>query len=146
MIDRGMSYMVACLFVAMLFACAHDARHKQEGRSVDEIVRSATVLEGQMVSVKGYLRFGDDSRNLWSNEAAYTYVSKAYLPPGDPAWNRCIALYDINDWRDTLLSMSSQYVLISGIVRRYPARDGDLTIDTCSDIGISIRLVEPARS
>jgi hypothetical protein len=98
-----------------------------------------------MVSVKGYLRFGDDSRNLWNNEESYTYVRKSYVPPNDPAWSRCIALYDINGWRKALLSMNNHYVLISGVVRRYPARDGDIAMDTCSDLGISIRSAESAR-
>jgi hypothetical protein len=93
---RGNSYPLACLFVVLTVGCTHDALHHPEYRSVEDIVGSAAVLEGQMVSVKGYLRFGDDSRNLWSNEKFYTYVSKSYVPPNDPAWSRCIALYDVD--------------------------------------------------
>ena len=98
-----------------------------------------------MVSVKGYLRFGDDGRNLWTSEESYTYVRKNYVPPDNPAWSRCIALYDIDGWRKALLSMNNQYVLVSGIVHRYPAQDGDVAIDTCSDLGISIHSAESAR-
>jgi len=60
-----------------------------------------------MVSVKGYLRFGDDGRNLWTSEESYTYVRKNYVPPDNPAWSRCIALYDIDGWRKALLSMNT---------------------------------------
>jgi hypothetical protein len=138
-------YLAVYLSVGLTFACAHD-RPRQQYRSVDDIVRSATILEGQTVSVKGYLRFGDDSRNLWSNKESYTYLKKDYRPPSDPAWNRCIALYDIDGWREKLLSMNNHYVLVSGIVRHYPTRDGEITIDTCSDLGISIGSAELAPS
>jgi len=145
MIHRASICLVVCLCVVMATACAHAEQQGQTYSSVDDVVHSVGAWEGQIVIVKGYLRFGDDSRNLWSNAAAYAYVSKEYREPSDPGWNRCISLFDIDDRRERLLSLNNHSVVIAGIVRHYPRESQEVRLDTCSDIGISIRSVEPMR-
>jgi hypothetical protein len=107
-------------------------------------VRSHAALEGKEVSVVGYLRFGDDTRNLWNDKEALLAVSGGNVLPNDPAWNRCITLYDADKWRSILLSKDEKYVKVSGIVRFEAARPGEITFGACSDLGISIRSIEDA--
>ena len=145
MIRRASRSLVVCLCVEMATACAHAEQHGHTYRSVDEVVHSVDAWEGQTVTVKGYLRFGEDSRNLWSDAAAYAYVSKEYRESSDPGWNRCISLFDIDDRRERLLSLNNHSVVVTGVVRHYPREGEEIRLDTCSDIGISIRSVEPAR-
>ena len=124
-------------------ACAH-TWNAHEFRSVDDIIRSAAILEGHSVSVRGYLRFGDESKNLWSNRDAYLAVRSRYVAPTDPKWNRCITLYDLDGWRAKLRSSNDRYVVIAGVLRRYPTLPGEINFDSCSDLGVSIQSVELA--
>lgn len=128
---------VAILCALLASACAHT---KLQALTVDEMIRS-NLEEGHVVSVKGYLRFGDDSRNLWSNKDAYELVESRYTPQDDPAWNHCITLYGIEDWRKELLAKDRSYVVIAGVIHRYPSKEGDVSVGSCSDLGISIRLI-----
>jgi len=131
--------MAASLF-ALVCACSSTARAARP-LSVDDVIRSATSLEGQTVVVKGYLRFGDDGKNLWASKSAYLAVSGPYVPPNDAAWSRCITLFDIGTWRSGLLARNNEYVLIAGVLHRGPSLDDQINFDSCSDLGISIRSV-----
>jgi hypothetical protein len=128
----------ALLAVVLAPGCAYIAT----SLSVDEIVRSSE--EGRTVSVRGYLRFGDDSRNLWSDEDSYDLANHRCLSPGDPAWNHCMTLYEIGRWRSQLLATDRTFVVITGVMHRYPSEEGDISAGACGDLGIAIRSVESA--
>jgi hypothetical protein len=121
------------LFVALVSACAHT---RGPPLTVDEVIRSNP--EGEVSSVRGYLRFGDDSRNLWSSKDAYDVVKTRYVPPNDPAWDHCIALYGVERWRRELLARDKSYVVITGVIHRYPSKEGDISLGSCSDLGVTI--------
>src|SRR5690349_3648842 len=78
--------------------CTH-AKDVQAVLGVDDIVQSGKAFDGKRVAVRGFLRFGTDSRNLWASKEAYAFVKGQELPPNDPAWGRCITLFDVGKWR-----------------------------------------------
>src|SRR4051812_36692237 len=131
---------VAIALALVLSGCAHQAL-SPNSMDVDSIIRSATNLEGKQVTVAGYLRFGDDSRNLWSSGDSYIAVKNGQPLPGGALWNHCIALNDINGWRRALLSNNERNVLITGVIHRIPFKDDEISLGACSDLGISIRSV-----
>jgi hypothetical protein len=121
-------------------ACTHTAG-VQKSLSVDDILKSGTTLEGQLVEVRGFVRFGDDSQNLWTSEDAYSKVARRALPPDDPDWNHCISLFDTGKLRKLLSQKDGQNVIASGVVRRDPRADGAIAFETCSELGLSIRKI-----
>jgi len=144
-VRRKQNAVISFCFAISLLVCACSlTRLSLESRGVDDVVRSSTTLEGTKVRVRGYLRFGDDSRNLWADRNAYDAVSSAYVSPSDPAWNRCVTLYDIGAWRKDLLARNSTDVVIGGVIRRRAMQEGDVSLSSCSDLGISVLSVESA--
>lgn len=127
------------VFIA-LSGCAHNLV-PPNSIGVDSVVNSAASLEGQLVTVSGYLRFGDDSRNLWSSKDAYLGIKNGNPSARAPASDYCIALYDIEKWRGILLSNDGKNVLINGVIRRIPLKEGDISLSECSDLGIAIRSI-----
>jgi hypothetical protein len=105
---------------------------------VDDILASASALEGKQVEVRGFLRFGDDTQNLWTSKGAYSAVSGPYVPAESPLWNHCISLFDTMKLRATLLQYDSHDVLVRGRVTRYPRDNDDIVFSSCSDVGIAI--------
>jgi hypothetical protein len=138
---RSMSAVLATWLVS---ACTHNPV-KPEPKSVDFVVQSARALEGTRVQVVGYLRFGDDTHNLWNSKAAETAVSTGYVPADDPRWSRCIALRDFGNYRSTLLRQNNHLVLITGIVNRIPLGPDEIEIGSCSEVKISVLKVEGRR-
>jgi len=132
--------MLSLVFVALL-GCAHDAS-LSDHISVDSLVESASRLEGQQVTVSGYLRFGDDSRNLWSSKIVYMKMKNGSLSASNGPNDHCIALFDIADWRESLLSNNGKDILVSGVVRRIPLKEGEISLSECSDLGVAIRSIQ----
>jgi hypothetical protein len=113
----------------------------RESLRVDDILESASALEGKQVEVRGFLRFGDDTQNLWTSKDAYSAVSGRYVSPESPLWNHCISLFDTKKLRATLLRYDSSYVLVRGRVTRYRRDAGDISFSSCSEVGITITAI-----
>ena len=112
-------------------------------RTVDELIAHEQELLGRKVTVEGLLRFGDDSHNLWSSRAAYRVVEGKYLPDDDPAWNHCIALYDLARWRTALLANDHGRVRLTGVLQRRIDVGGEVVnLSECNDLGLSIESVD----
>ena len=124
---------------ALLLACSctHNL-NAQSYRTVDDVVANATDLVGKPTTVRGYLRFGDDSRNLWSSREAFQQVRDSDVQPDDPAWDRCITLFNIEHFRDALLARNNSYVLITGLIQRVVPVEGEITTSSCNTLGISV--------
>jgi hypothetical protein len=129
------------LWAALLIASCVSGGGSYAVFNVDQVISNETTLIGRTVTVSGYLRFGDDTRNLWANKAAHDAVVDTALSPDDPAWNRCVALFDIDGWRDVLLKNDRRQILVRGILRRDPQTAGEITMSECSELGLSIRSV-----
>lgn len=140
----SVKYRCTLAVLVLLSGCAHAPR--SEGvQTVDGVVAAEQSLLNKPVTVRGYLRFGDDSRNLWSTRGAYSTVvkdlSRGGLPADDPKWQRCVTLYEIRQWREFLLSHTDKYVTVTGVLRRSPAQPGEISMGACSDLGIEITSV-----
>jgi hypothetical protein len=133
------------LAVSMVLSGCTIAPHSDGVQTVDEVVATEQALLNKPVTVRGYLRFGDDSRNLWSERDAYSAIVRGLergdLAPDDPQWHRCITLYEIREWREYLLSHTEKYVTVTGVLRLYPAKPGEISMGSCSDLGIEITSV-----
>src|SRR5580692_4573666 len=99
---------IAGLFFAAIPACI-DTGGRHEVLGVDEIIQPASESESHLVTVSGFLRFGDDSHNLWSSKEALLAISKIYVPTDDPVWSHCIGLFDIDGWRARLVALDNSY-------------------------------------
>lgn len=108
---------------------------------VDEIIKHQQKYVGREVSVRGYLLFGDDAKNLWTDKQSYARVSQGYVPPDDPAWNKCITLSNTGSYRQVLLRLSRRNVLIKGTLRVRAHSDTAITIGECSDTILSVEEV-----
>ena len=127
----------AVLVIWLVSACTHTAV-KPEPKSVDFVIQAASALERTKVQVAGYLRFGDDMRNLWNSKAAVSAAGTGYVPADDPRSNHCITLRDCGNQRSTLLRRNGHSVLITGVVNRIPLGPDEIEIGSCSEIGISV--------
>jgi hypothetical protein len=74
MIQRVNQRGAVLLLLLLSAACTH-ANVAQRVLRVDDILASAGTLEGKQVEVRGFLRFGDDTQNLWTSKGAYSAVS-----------------------------------------------------------------------
>ena len=110
--------------------------------SIDDVVSNENLYLGKLVLIKGYLRFGDDSRNLWSTRKAYLRVVEQDTMSDDPAWNRCITLYDFEAFREELIAHNNDYVLVRGVIRRSIHQEGEITTSACNELGISVQSVK----
>lgn len=124
--------------LVLVCSCAQNL-HAQRDQSVDDVVAHESELVGKSITVTGYLRFGDDSRNLWNSRQVYLRVANEDAQPNDPAWNRCITLYDIDGFREKLVAHNNDYVLVSGVVQRLARQEGEITTSSCNELGISVR-------
>ena len=114
---------------------------KAKIQSVDSVVALEQQLVGQSIIVRGFLRFGTDSKNLWNDSRAYAAVVNNWFPPDHPAWNRCITLYDIVGWRDFLIANSNMNVVVTGVLRKETREPDEINLDSCSELGVSITSV-----
>ena len=126
-------------------SCCALAKDTVKSVGVDYVVANAKILEGKEVSVAGYLRFGDDSRNLWANKKAYVSVASGSAGTNGPDWSRCITIYDLSSWRNKLLHMNKSNVVITGTVKSVPLEDGEIRTGSCSDLGVSIKAISKLR-
>ena len=140
MIPRVNTRAALLLLLLLSFACTHGGV-AQRPLSVDNILESAVALEGKKVEVRGFLRFGDDTQNVWTSKDAYSAVSNRYVPPESPLWNHCISLFDTARLRATLLQYDSRDVLVRGRVTRHRRDNDDISFSSCSDVGITINLI-----
>jgi hypothetical protein len=139
-------YSVALILLSMaLAACVH-SKGLQDALGVDDLLKSARTVEDTEVEVRGFLRFGDDTQNLWSSKEAYSAVSGHYVPPDSPLWNHCISLFDTLTLRADLLKYDAFNVVVRGRLKRYRQDNGGITFESCSDVGISVSSVTLAKS
>lgn len=126
----------------ILASCSHSRANIPQVYTVDDVILNNKAYLEKPVVVSGYLRFGDDSRNLWSTKQSYVKVTKSDIDPEDAAWNRCITLYDVGSFREDLIKYNNHYVIISGVVRRIIQQEGEITTSACNELGISVRSVK----
>lgn len=107
--------------------------------SVDEIVASSDQHVGQDVTVRGFLVFGTDARNLWHSKEAYSFVANDYVGPSHPAWARCIAIDNRAVTRASLLRLSNRTVLVSGRITIRPRASNEIRIGACSETFLIVR-------
>jgi hypothetical protein len=133
---------VACgvLMSVLLTACV-TSHGDSPVHTVTQVVANESMLLGQAVTVDGYLRFGDDSHNLWTSRRSYRAVADGYRDTDDPAWKECIALFDIDGWRDVLLRYTNHKVRVIGVLHRVPLQPDEITLSECSELGLSIKSV-----
>lgn len=131
----------AVLLVLLSSAACIYGKSPQQLLRVDDILESARVLEGTQVEVRGFLRFGDDTQNLWTSKDAYSAVSGHFVSPDSPLWNHCISLFDTKKLRAALLRYDALDVIVRGRVTRYRRENGDIAFESCSDVGISVTSV-----
>ncbi len=132
--------------IALSLSACSQTRPTQVATSVDAVIADEESLLDRAVVIRGYLRFGDDSRNLWSTEHAYRviegHISRGELALEDPNWKRCITLYGVGEWRDLLLKRSGDYVVVKGVLRRYASKWGEISLGACSDLGVEIGSIQ----
>ena len=127
--------------IPLLASCSTGGGHSEAVQSVDRVIANESTFIGTFVIVDGYLRFGDDSHNLWADHTAYLAVANHDPPPDDPAWSRCIALYGINGWWETLLKNNGRQVRVRGILQRHVPEPEEVNLSECSDLGLAIKSV-----
>lgn len=132
--------LIAMLATSAAMACCASGGLRSAA-SVDDIVHDQGVLAGTEVSVRGYLRFGDDARNLWADRDVYLRVAEGSRMSTDPLWNRCLTLYDVGAHRARLASLDGKEVVVTGRVRQVVPRPGDVTTSACNTIGIVVHAV-----
>jgi hypothetical protein len=127
--------------VSLFLASCVSVSASRSTLTVDQVVVDAKDLLGHSVTVIGFLRFGDDSRNLWTDKRAYVAVSEGDPLPDDLAWDRCLTLYNIDGWRSILLKNDERQVVVRGILQRHVRLPHEITLSECSELGISIESV-----
>ena len=99
---------------------------------------SNKLTNGQLVSVYGYLTFGDDKHNLWESEKDYKYILDMRPNISDPVWKRCISLDSYGPFRSNLLKNDGKNSVISGYISRRIPNDDEINLGSCSDVSISL--------
>jgi hypothetical protein len=135
------------LLAFMSVSCATtSASDEQNTYDVDAVVRNYESLAGKPISVVGYLRFSDDSKNIWQSAKIYTRIRDDDILPSDVEWKRCITLYNIGKLRSKLKALDNSAVIVTGVTLNIPRGEDEVNLNSCNTIGISARSVNRYRA
>lgn len=125
-----------CLAVSLCILCG-DIR-AQSRFDIERIAASPSTFEGQRVTITAYLKFGDDQHALFPSLHAYEALDAAAAD--DPAWKRCLTIWNYRLWRKELKLLRDSTVTITGVVRTVSRKFGEVHWD-CSDTGVEIEAI-----
>lgn len=105
--------------------------------SVNQILVSPEEFRGQQVTVRGFLSFGDDRKNLWSSQDVYERVSKGVVDAGDSNRKQCLSVLTTqNSEYYELRGKDKTEVSLSGVVTIVDF-DDRINLGFCSNIALS---------
>ena len=96
------------------------------------------IATGQLISVSGYLAFGDDEHNVWESRQISEYIENTMPPPNDPSWKKCISLASYGRFRKALLRYNGKVVTVSGYISRQTLRKDEINLGSCNEISLSL--------
>lgn len=96
------------------------------------------VATGQLISVSGYLAFGDDEHNIWESRQVSEYIENTMPPLNDPSWKKCISLASYGRFRKVLLRYNGKVVTISGYISRQMPGNDEVNLGSCNEISLSL--------
>lgn len=139
-----MKYVYIMFLLITLWGCTKPSiRH--DLKNVQDIISNQSIYLGEQVSVKGYLRYGDDAKNIWVDGSTYSKLSDSNIKPSDPAWKMCLGIYkDASLWKK-LRRLDKENVIITGklVIRK---SDEVIYLGRCRALGIEIESIEIDRS
>lgn len=109
--------------------------------SVDDVVRGTDQLEGRQITVRGVLHFYTQhgTAQLWASQQAIEAVSSGFVPPNDPAWDRCVDLRFRPSMAPRLQRRSGEYGEIAGTLYIRQPQAGEVNLSNCSNLRLVIR-------
>ena len=96
------------------------------------------IREGQLISISGFLTFGDDKHNVWESRKEYEYIRRERPPRNDPAWGKCISLMNYGKFRSKLLRYNGKQVKITGYISRQTPASDEINLGSCNDVSLSL--------
>lgn len=130
---------IIALFVALAISAAASAGDRTpHWIKVSEVIAKYDELLGRKVAIRGYLRFGDDSRNLWDEKDVYIDAKEGRVNIDTASSSKCITLYDIGRYRKILLKYNQHNVIIYGTIKRVPLGEDEISLGSCNEIGVSV--------
>jgi hypothetical protein len=105
-----------------------------------DVLASPAGFEGRNVTIRGYLRYGDDARGLWQSSAVLRKLDT--LPGNAPEWNSCLTLWNADKFRKQFVELRESNVTLVGIVRTMPPLGSEeIALGRCSDTGLVIESI-----
>lgn len=119
------------LFVFLaLAACARP----EPGLQPQSVLAAPADYQGKRVTVRGYLRYGDDARGLWQSAQAYRTYSPAKPRP-------CLTLFNADAFHSRLRQFADSTVTLTGTVRTIHLQPEESARGWCSDTGMMIEKI-----
>ena len=134
---------VVILFSVVCAACAstgasHTKASQYNVSTALSDFEAKKIATGQLISVSGYLAFGDDEHNVWESRQVSEYVENMMPPPIDPSWKKCISLTSYGRFRKVLLRYNGKMVTISGHISRQTLEEDEINLGSCNQISLSL--------
>ena len=120
---------LALLALSLLAGCAHAPAIRPH-----DLLAAPTASEGKRVTVRGYLRFGDDARGLWQSKQAY----RDFTPRAPSA---CLTLFNAGAFRTQLLARDNSIVTLVATVRTLHLGPDEIALGWCNDTGLMIEKI-----
>ena len=118
------------LVVSLLAGCAGNLSRAESSPSA--FVSQASSMDGQAVTVRGYVRFGDHARQIWDNETSLR----------DADVGSCLTLINTTPHRDILGRSDRRYARVVGVIRAN-INEGHVDYGSCNDVGLELVSVMP---
>ena len=91
--------------------------------------------QGKRIVVRGYLRYGDDSRSLWQSIETYRASRSA-------ARTACLTLFNADAFHTRLRQFADSTVTLTGTVRTMHLAPEQSALGWCNDTGLMIERIE----
>lgn len=105
---------------------------------VEDVAEAPVDLAGKQVAVRGFVRFGDDTKNLWADERTYLAALNGTGNLQELSSHKCLSLYTSKKFSSRLRHFDKRLVTIYGKVYRYKYVPGDINLGYCNDLGIIV--------
>lgn len=109
------------------------------------VTRGSSQFVGKKVTIRGYLRYGDDARGLWTSQHLYLQARDGDASPDHAIWANCIALNADNQLARRLRALNGKRVLLAGVVSIEPHNNDEVFSFSCNDVALRVSKVVSAR-
>jgi len=132
---------LAGLISASALSCATPREPHYHALNPTEITQNIGQYRGKRVIIKGYLRYGDDARGLWTSQRAYLRARDGDAGRSSSIWNNCITLNAGAQIVARLRTINARRVALAGVVSVEHHQEDEIFSFSCNDVVLEVSAV-----